>query len=264
MQECCLPGCPPSIAPALSSNSVIPAARAQRLDHCAPTLLNVIFAVLWAGAWASEVRAQAREWSAEVALSSELTERGAFVGERKPVLQGVVTLYDPRGWSAGLALGLQEAGSRTSRVIFRAAQDWVLSNDWQSQASLQYYAYPGDRASRVFDRAEAGLNFGFRDLWVFGVSLYHYPHTRSDSAPLRWTLDVGARWPLGEQFSLTAALGQASVQPRGRYSYGSTGLAWHRQNWRVELSYLSTDRRARSLLTAGTPGHWSAALTHSF
>ena len=250
--------------PTLSPNAVSPAAKALRLSPRASTLVNLFCALLWAGAWVTEVRAQAREWSAELALSSELTERGAFVGERKPVLQGVVTLYDPRGWSAGLALGLQEAGSRTSRVIVRAAQDWALSNDWQSQASLQYYVYPGDRASRVFDRTEAGLNFGFRDLWVLGVSLYHYPHTRSDSAPLRWTLDVGARWPLSEQFSLTAALGQASVQPRGRYSYGSTGLAWHRRDWRAELSYLSTDNRARSLLSTGTPGHWSAALTHSF
>jgi uncharacterized protein (TIGR02001 family) len=248
----------------LSLNPIHPTAWAHRFNLCAPALSKAICALIGCGMGTSAVQAQTSEWSAELALSSELTERGAFVGERKPALQGAVTLYDPRGWSAGVVLGIQQAGSRTSRVIVRAAQDWLLSNDWQSQASLQYYAYPGDRASRIFDRAEAGLSFGFRDLGVLGVSLYHYPHTSSDSTPLRWTVDVGARWPLGEQFSLTTAVGHASVKPRGNYSYSSTGLAWHRQAWRLELSYLSTDRRARSLLTSGTPGHWSAALTHSF
>lgn len=245
-------------APALSPNPASLTAWAKRLAHRTPALL------ICACAWAPNALAQARELSAELALSSELTERGAFVGERKPVLQGAATLYDPSGWSVGLAMGMQEGGSRTSRVIVRTAYDWILTNDWQSQSSLQYYAYPGDRAAQVSDRAEAGLNFGFRDLWVIGVSVFHYPHTRSDIAPLRWTVDVGARWPLSERVSLIATLGHASVQPRGRYSYGSTGLAWHQGTWRIELNYLSADDRARSLLRSATPGHWSAAFTHSF
>jgi len=221
-------------------------------------------AALVACACATNALAQVRALSGELALSSELTERGAFVGERKPFLQGAMTFYDPSGWSAGLAVGLQEDGSRTSRVIARTAYDWMLSNDWQSQAWLQYYAYPGDKASQVFDRAEGGLNVGFRDLLVLGVSAFHYPHTYSDSAPYRWTADVGARWPLGESVSLTAALGHASVKPSGRYSYGSAGLAWRRGAWQLEINYLDTDDRARALLRSSTPGHWSAAVAHSF
>lgn len=248
----------------LRSNSLPIATKAQGPSRLSAALWTGLCAAIGAAACTREVHAQSREWSAELAVSSELTERGAVLGQRKPVVQGSASLYDAAGWSVGGVLTVQQGRQLNTRAIVQVAQDWVLGKDWQSRASMQYYAYPGDRASRVFDRAEAGLSLSFRDLWVFGVSVYRYPHSRIDSAPMRWTIDVGTRWPLSEQFSLTAALGQARVQPRGNYLYGSAGLAWQHKAWRAELNYLDTDRNALTVLSSPARGHWSATLTHSF
>lgn len=248
----------------LRSHSPPIATKAQGPSRLSAALWTGLCAAIGAAACTREVQAQSREWAAELAVSSELTERGAVLGQRRPVLQGSASVYDASGWSVGGTLTVQHRSQANSRLIVHAAQDWVLGNDWQSRASLLYYAYPSDRASRVFDRAEAGLSLSFRDLWVFGVSMYRYPHARTDSAPMRWTIDVGTRWPLNEQFSVTAALGQARVQPRGDYLYGSAGLTWQHKAWRAELNYLDTDRNALTVLNSPARGHWSTTLTHSF
>lgn len=213
---------------------------------------------------AGPAAAQARSLSGEIAVSSELTERGAFVGWRRPVAQGAVSMYDPTGWSLGAALGVPTNGVRNARVVLRGAYDQPLAGDWQGQASLQYYGYPGDRFGRVFDRWEAAAELRWRDRLVFGVTGFHYLHATPTTPALQWALDVGGRWPLGAQWSAQAALGVAQVRQRSAYAYGSVGLAWQSADWRAEVSLLGSTSQARRLMPNSTPGHLSVALTRMF
>ncbi len=226
--------------------------------------MRLTAALLWPLACALPCGAQTRSLSGELAFTSELTERGAFVGERRPAAQAAASLYDARGWSLGGALAINRAGLRGSRVVLRAAHDQPLPQDWQGQLALQYYAYPADPVGRGFDRWEAAGSLSWRDRLVLGVTAFRYPHPVPDTPALQWAVDAGTRWPLGTQWSAQAALGLATVQARGHYSYTSLGLAWQSAAWRAELNLIGTSPAARRVLPASTPGHLSVALTRMF
>lgn len=214
---------------------------------------------------AGTAAAQTRSLSGELAVSSELTERGAFVGLRRPIAQAAVSLYDATGWSAGGALGVPSTGLRSSRVVLRAAHDRPLADDWQRQVALQYYGYPGGGpAGRGFDRWEAALELRWRDRFMVGATGFHYLHPAPDTPALQWALDAGGRWSLAPRWSVQAALGLARVRNRGSYAYGSLGLAWQAGDWRAEANLLGSSAQARRLMPGSTPGHLSLALTRMF
>lgn len=221
-------------------------------------------ALLWALACAPPCLAQTRSVSGELAVSTDLTERGAFVGERRPVAQAAVSLYDATGWSLGGALAVNRLGLRGSRVVLRAAHEQPLPQDWQGQLALQYYAYPADDAGRGFDRWEAAGTLSWRDRVVLGVTAFHYLHPATGTPALRWALDAGTRWPLTSTWSAQAALGLAAVQHRGHYTYASLGLAWQSSPWRAEANLLGASPAARRFLPSSTPGHLSLAVTRMF
>ena len=79
-------------------------------------------------------QAQTRSFSAELAVSSDLTERGAFVGQRRPLVQAAASMYDASGWTLGGALGVPSSGLGDTRLVLRGAFDRPLKNDWQGQA----------------------------------------------------------------------------------------------------------------------------------
>ncbi|MFG6429548.1 hypothetical protein ACG00Y_06480 [Roseateles sp. LYH14W] len=214
---------------------------------------------------AGAAAAQTRSLSAELAVSSELTERGAFVGLRRPIAQAAVSLYDATGWSVGGALGVPSNGLRNARVVLRAAHDRPLAGDWQRQVALQYYGYPGGGPTgRGFDRWEAALELRWRDRFMLGATGFHYLHPAPGTPALQWALDAGGRWSLGPQWSAQAALGLARVRNRGAYAYGSLGLAWQAGDWRAEANLLASSPQARRLMPSSTPGHLSIALTRMF
>ncbi|SDK43743.1 hypothetical protein QRO11_10730 [Paracidovorax citrulli] len=208
--------------------------------------------------------AQTRDVSGELAVSSDLIERGIFVGRPRPIVQGLLSFYDARGWSASAALGMQTYGSRSTRAIVRGAYDGVIDNDWQYQASLQYYAYPGDPFFRLFDRAEATVSTSFRDVFTLGLSAFRYVHTRDEISPMRWALDAGARWPLAPRWSLVGSLGVSAVRPRGQYAYGSVGTTWAAGPWRAELNYLASDRWAQRHIMGASAGRWTVTVIRTF
>ncbi len=208
--------------------------------------------------------AQTRDVTGELAVSSDLVERGIVVGRPRPIVQGLLSFYDARGWSVTTALGMQTYGSQSTRAIVRGAYDGVIDNDWQYQASLQYYAYPGDAFFRLYDRAEGTLSASFRDVFTVGLSAFHYVHTRDEISPMRWALDAGARWPLTPRLSLVGSLGVSAVRPRGQYLYGSVGAAWTTGPWRAELNYLASDRWAQRHIMGATPGRWAVTVIRSF
>ncbi|MFG6441071.1 hypothetical protein [Roseateles sp. LKC17W] len=214
---------------------------------------------------AGTAAAQTRSLSGELAVSSELTERGAFVGLRRPIAQAAVSLYDATGWSVGGALGVPSNGLRNTRVVLRAAHDSPLADDWQRQVALQYYGYPGGSPTgRGFDRWEAALELRWRDRFMVGMTGFHYLHPARDTPALQWALDAGGRWTLTPLWSGQAALGLARVRDRGTYAYASLGLAWQAGDWRAEANLIGTDSQARRLLPSRTPGHLSLVLTRMF
>jgi hypothetical protein len=212
------------------------------------------------------VAAQPLRWQGQVALASELTDRGLSVFARRPTLQA--DLHVARGrWALGAAISAGLGGQgRDGRVLARLAHYRPLSDDWQVEGGLGYYAYTGDAYARAFDRAEASAGASYRDLLAFSVSALDVRGWRGRRGGLQWAFDAGARWPLGGPWSLTASLGQADLmsRPDRRYRYGGLGMAWQAGAWRVELNRLAADAHARRLLADTARPRWSALVVTTF
>jgi hypothetical protein len=251
---------------------VIQAIRTTRVVEAVRAVLAVlavpaVHAALGAAALcaAAGAAAQPLQWQGQLAVASELTDRGLSVFPRRPTLQADGQVARGR-WSIAAAASTDLSASGRHRVLARVSHYRALSDDWQLDAGIGWYGYPGDRRARVYDRTEAGIGLGFRDLLSLNLTAIDYRAWPGRRAGLQWALEAGARWPLGGAWSLTASLGQADLppQPDRRYRYGGAGLAWQQGAWRAELNRLGTDGTARYAFGDAARARWSALVTRSF
>ncbi len=208
--------------------------------------------------------AQTRSVAGEVAVGTSLIDRGMVIGPRRPIAQAQVTLYDTSGWSTGLAIGVQDGGSNPSQVLVRGAYEWLLNNDWQMQANALYYGYPSDPGLKMFDRVEAGVSWGYRDMLALSLTSHHFRIPLPGQPRPRWTAEMALRWPLAEHFALSTGMGLAQLDRDGHYLYGQVGAGWSQGPWRVEISYLRTDQRSVALFGNNAARNWAALLAWSF
>jgi uncharacterized protein (TIGR02001 family) len=244
-----------------------------RLNRRRATLLACICANFMAMCLSASLHAQSTGFNGTVALSSQLVDRGQAITPSTPILQGAASWTSASGWSMGLS-GSTEVRSPGQMVetLAQVSRYWSLSNDWQMQTGLLYYNYPGNSRSRVYNRAELGVSWIYRDVLTFGLSAAHVFRTGNQRP--RAAADADFHWPLAWNLSFSAGAGVAEVlvPPRPPYSYdhpshykyGHVGLIWARGPWRMELQHIETD-----LETAGRRGNldvspWVATASWSF
>lgn len=209
-----------------------------------------------------------------VALSSQLVDRGLAVTPATPILQGAVFWASPSGWSLGVS-GSAETRSPGHLVetLAQASHSWVLSSDWQMQAGLLYYDYPGNSRSSAYDRAELGVSWIYRDILTFAVSGARVVHT--DDHRTRGAADLDFHWPLMWHFSLSAGAGIAqtlmpshgpySYGVANHYTYGHAGLIWSDGPWRVEFEHIANNQDLRwSRHNSSAVATWVTTISRSF
>lgn len=131
--------------------------------------------------WAAQ--AQSSTVNGTVALSSQLVDRGLAITQDTAVLQGAVSIALPSGWSFGASASAELRDvSPPAEAFVQASRYWRIAPDWQFQAGLVYYDYPG-RGGGAFNRTEGSVNWIYRDVLTLGVSAI-YP-TGSSSNRLR-------------------------------------------------------------------------------
>lgn len=234
---------------------------------------------------AAPLHAQSSSFSGAVALSSQLVDRGLALSPVTPMLQGNVAWTTASGWSLGLSAATEtRSPGHGSEAMAQLARYWSLSNDWHMQASVVYYAYPGNSAARAFDRVETGVNWMYRDVLSFGLSAITL--TRGDDHQPKGAADVDFHWPLPQNFAFSAGLGVAQpltgpmsdgawtpgyygyvshygyVRTPSYYGYGHLGVSWAYHSWRVELDRVFTDPDIRRLGGAAAP--WVATIAWNF
>jgi uncharacterized protein (TIGR02001 family) len=227
------------------------------------------------------LHAQSVAFNGTVALSSQLVDRGQAITGDTPVLQGAAAWTFPAGWSLGVsASATARSSERLAEALAQVSRRWLLSGDWQLQASLLYYRYPGSTRYAASDRTETGLNWTYRDVLTLGLSAIYV--LGPDGHRPRGAADLNLHWPLAGRFSLSVGAGVAQPfgpsyryyghghrrrygRPRtGLNSYGHLGLVWVNGPWRIELDRIVTDpatRRQRDYLGASP---WVATLSRSF
>lgn len=207
--------------------------------------------------------AQTSSVNGTVALSSQLVDRGYAVTGDTPVLQGAVSWTLPSGWALGASASTElRHPTPLAEAFAQASRYWRLSPDWQLEAGLVYYDYPG-RPAAGFNRVEASVNAIYRDVLTVGTSAIH-PVSGQDRN-WRGAADVDFHWPLPLHLSFSAGAGYAQAPVRygyrvyvedegyhyvhgqrvDAYGYGHVGLVWSRGPWRVELDRVIIDADMR-------------------
>lgn len=225
------------------------------------------------------LHAQSSNFSGEVALASQLVDRGLAITPATPVLQGSVSLALPEGWSLGLAGGVEaRSPGRLVVALARVSHFWALSSDWQAQASLLYYDYRADDGRGIPDRADASLHFTYRDTLTFGLSAVRV--SGNQDRRLLGAADLELRWPLTRHVSLSTGAGIAqtavasyepgSYQHYGHdapielYGYGHLGLAWSDGPWHLQIGRNMNSLGERRVYGTQASSNWVATLSWSF
>lgn len=258
-------------------------ARSVRPSHAVRTG----FAALLVGAClAPALHAQSSAFSGAVALSSQLVDRGQAITRTTPILQGAASWTFPAGWSLGLSASTEvRSPGHVVAALAQASRHWSLAGDWQLQAGLLYYRYPGMGRSRGFDRAEATLNWSYRDVLTFGLSAIRVIGTKGHQRP-RGAADISFHWPLARQLFLSAGAGaaQSPIAPynayryggeydragphrrvrEGIHTYGHVGLLWSHGPWQVELDRILADPETRWQWDVMDASPWVATVSWSF
>lgn len=245
------------------------------------------------------LHAQSTTFDATVALSSQLVDRGQAITGDTPILQGAVSWMFPTGaaasrtlpsgWSLGLSGSTElRSPNRMAEALLQASRYWSLSSDWQIQVSLLYYRYPGSTDdSSALDRAEAGIDWSYRDVLTLALSAIHVIGAKG---PLRGAADINLQWPLARHFSLSAGAGitqslGASYYPyhhvypgayshaypghagairANHYGYGHVGLLWSDGPWRMELDRIVAAPETQQPWANPGASPWVATISRSF
>jgi hypothetical protein len=195
-------------------------------------------------------------FSGQVAVGSQLVDRGLAITSARPVVQGAVSWTTPGGWTLGASAGaLMRSPGNIAESLVQGSRAWVVSTDWQVQASLAYDRYTRTGNTREYSRAEAGMAWVYRDTLTLSLSAVRAFKALDNK--VRPGADVDFRWPLPLNLSVSAgagvsqtlvvaerydANGARAFYPRtAEYRYGHVGLAWERGPWRVELERVATD-----------------------
>ena len=209
--------------------------------------------------------AQTAPFSGEVALTSQLVDRGRAVTSQTGVLQAAGDWIPSTGWSIGASASTKlDSPGRVVEAMVQGARYWSLSDSWQLQAGLIYYDYPTNHQLKFYERVEGGLAVSYRDILTVGVSEAHLVH--SDYETNRAALDISARWPLPGGFSVLGGVGvaQSYVAPYKSYRYGQVGLAWTHGPWRIELDRVYARREWLPVWRDLNPSPWLGTVSVAF
>ena len=237
--------------------------------------------VAMATCFCAPLHAQSTTLNGTAALSSGLFDRGQAITANTPVLQGAASLTSATGWSLGVSgsTELRSPGHLVEAIV-QVSRDWSLSSDWQMQANLLYYTYPGQAGSKASDRVEGGVHWTYRDVLTLGLSGLYVMGT-NDNQP-RGAADLTFHWPLAWHFSLSAGVGVAEplIAPyspyyhghpsyyeydhSGLHGYGQAGLSWSSGPWRIELDRMMADPATQRQWAALDASPWVATISRSF
>lgn len=240
----------------------------------------VVSVTLLAASLALPLHAQSNSLSGTVALSSQLVDRGIALTPVTPVLQGAVNWSSAGGWMAGLSIGSQLRSPDRSEGLVQLGHYWSLSDDWRMQADLTYYGYTGNTRASAYDRAEASVNWMYRDVLSLGLSAITL--TGGNDHQPRGAADLDFHWPLPWHLSVAAGAGitQTLVTERGPYfyrhheyryggvssyyGYGHLGLIWAYGPWQVELDRIATSSNIARQVGGLRAAPWVGTVSWSF
>lgn len=208
----------------------------------------------------------------EMALSSQLVDRGVAITRPGAALQGAVSWNWPSGWSLGVSGGFElRDPDHLADAVVQVSRYRNVSGDWRMQTRLLYYHYSSIVHAGFY---EAGMDWVYREVLTFGLSAVY---SAQRSHRLRPAADLDLNWPLQRNLSLTAGLGVAGYsvpvneyyrnyeqESASYYRYGHLGLLWTRGRWQFKTERMLIGAEDRERMHRLAPSKWLATLSVSF
>lgn len=211
----------------------------------------------------------------ELALSSQLVDRGVAITRPGAALQGAASWNSPSGWSLSLSGGFElRDPDHLADALVQVSRYQNLSGDWQMQNRLLYYHYSGIVRAGFY---EAGVDWVYREMLTFGLSA---TYSAQGDHRLRPAADLDLNWPLQWNLSLAAGAGVASYtgpvyrhyghygtygnEAANYYRYGHLGLLWVHDRWQIKLQRILLGGEDRERLRGLAPSPWQATLSLAF
>lgn len=231
--------------------------------------------------------AAAVDLGGQVALTSDAIYRGVTESSGRPAAQVDVHATTAGGTFAGVtALGALSTAAERYREPGSAGelgayvgQRFALGESWSAQLSADSHFFMDREHGIPGNYQEIGAQISYLDLWSISLTaipdaprpIIVYPTAGTSTVPgananpghyLAWVAASQVQWGLTPHLFLTAGAGYYFVQgkfcyygyvctgtsalPSG-YAYGSAGLAYQWQHWRLDVGYFITDSDARQL-----------------
>lgn len=248
---------------------------------------RVALAVFAAAACLSPpAHAQASRVSGQLALASQLVDRGLAITPATPVLQGSLSWTSSTGWSLGLAAGV-ETRSPDEPVLglARVSYAWKLTGDWRVRTGLVYYDYGSGSPRYARDRVDAGVTFTYRDVLTLGVAAMR--PLGSAGGHILGAVEMAVHWPLARHVHVSAGIGVAQTIDRSysyagnhaygsgdgqgywrervrSYRYGQLGLGWSRGPWQLQVGRVFASRTSRQTRASRASSRWLVTASRSF
>jgi uncharacterized protein (TIGR02001 family) len=209
--------------------------------------------------------ALAQEWDVAFGASTDSSFRGISQNGGNPSLQGNVAYYGPGGWFMGLAAstvepkpGYLNAGQLIASAGWTLAEGDIAS----TRIELTHHAYPwsGSRAVSAYDEVVATL--ALRNVLFLSVGASPNTSFSSLGEAMRkgatFSYDATLRWPLVDRFTLDAGIGYEDLHRlfRKGYVYGNAGVTLQAGKLQIDVSYIVTNRTAKSLFTDAASNRW--------
>jgi uncharacterized protein (TIGR02001 family) len=211
-----------------------------------------------------QLQAASPDWGGSLVLSSDNLMRGTSRSSNDPALSAEVHAQFGSGGFAGLWLTtsrVRPSDPTTVDIAATLGYGAALGDDWSLRGSFTHYESPWQKPSGFYRYDELTLDLRYRESLLLSIS-FSPDTSRFASAygPVwkRNAMAYEATWqqPLAGGLRGHAGIGYYDLSDlfgRG-YWYGSTGLAWAREHWRLEAAYVIAGRRARDLSYVGDGG----------
>jgi uncharacterized protein (TIGR02001 family) len=139
-------------------------------------------------------------------------------------------------------------------------QRFDLSSAWNTSVTVTNYSYVGGHQYYSSDYQQITASVSYLDRWTFSLSatpnaLRYWGQYRAGRYPA-YDADTSGQWLIAKGLFLTGGVGYYlftgdGSEPIARnsigYAYGNVGLAYEWHNWRIDVGYFLTEKRAERL-----------------
>jgi len=224
-----------------------------------PSRMLLLFALVATAAHADTVNV----WTGSIGGTSDFVFRGLSLTRGEPAAQASLDVEFPREFYFGAFVATADPNPGPSPAVEMdvwAGRYWSLSQDFSADVRLSQYTYPDDPRRVNYNRTEITGTLGFRNR-LFAAAIYS-PNTRAiASSPgydegNAWAVELSARHPFNERFSLSAGVGHYGLEEiyHDSYNYWNLTLTANLSPFELQLAYLGADDSAEDLFSDDVTG----------